>query len=46
MTKKAYGLRVEPELIAELQEIAKKKDRSVSNLIRVVLKNYIEQQKL
>ena len=46
MSKKLYGVRIEPEMIAQLQEIAIKKDRSVSNLIRVVLKNYIEQQNI
>ena len=46
MEKKAYGVRIEPEVMEQLRVIAKKKDRTVSNLIRVVLKNYIDQQNL
>lgn len=46
MSKKFYGLRIEPEIIEKMGIIAKKKDRTTSNLIRVVLKNYIEQQEI
>lgn len=46
MEKKAYGVRIEPEVMEQLRIIAKKKDRTVSNLIRVVLKNYIDQQNI
>lgn len=46
MEKKAYGVRIEPEVMEQLRVIAKKKDRTVSNLIRVVLKNYIDQQNI
>lgn len=46
MSRTLTAFRLEPELLEELKKIAKKKDRSVSSLVRVVLKNYIEQQNL
>ncbi len=46
MSKVLTAFRIENGMMEELKEIAKKKDRSVSSLVRVVLKNYIEQQKI
>lgn len=46
MSRVLTAFRMEPELMEELKKIAAKKDRSVSSLVRVVLKNYVEQQNI
>lgn len=43
--KTLTGVRLEQSLINDLKEIADKKDRTFSNLVRIILKNYVEQQK-
>lgn len=46
MSRVLTAFRIDDEMMEELKTIAKKKDRSVSSLVRVVLKNYIEQQSI
>ena len=35
-------IRISPELKKQIQEIAKQDDRSINNLINIILKNYIK----
>ena len=44
MSKKLTAFRIEDEMMEDLKKIARKKERSVSSLVRLVLKNYIEMQ--
>lgn len=44
MQKQLIGIRLELKTIEQLKKIAEEKDRTTSNLIRVIIKNYIEQQ--
>lgn len=46
MKKTQTAFRIEDEIIEKLKEIAKEKDRSVSSLVRIILKNYIKQQEI
>lgn len=43
--KTLTGVRLEQSLINDLKTIADKKERTFSNLVRIILKNYVEQQK-
>ena len=43
--KTLTGVRLEQSLINDLKTIANKKERTFSNLVRIILKNYIEQEK-
>lgn len=43
--KKLVCLRLDDNIKTTLETIAEKKDRSFSSLIRIILKNYIEQEK-
>lgn len=40
--KKAYTLKIEEELLEQIKIRAEKENRSVSNLMETVLKNYID----
>jgi len=43
--KKVLSLRLDEEFIKELRKIAKEENRSLSNLIETVLKNYADSKK-
>lgn len=43
--KKVYSFRFEESMVEELQVFAKRENRSLSNLVETVLKNYISYQK-
>lgn len=43
--KKLVSLRLDDKTKTQLETIAEKKERSFSSLIRIILKNYIEQEK-
>ncbi len=43
--KKLVCLRLDDNIKTQLEAIADKKDRTFSSLIRIILKNYIEQEK-
>ena len=43
MQKKAIGIRLSNNQIKKLENIANKKERTLSEQIRIILQNYIEQ---
>ena len=43
--KSQIGIHVPKELKFELEQIAKEQDRSLSNLLTVILKDYVNKQK-
>ena len=44
-TMKTYSVRLDSKQREELEKIAKKEQRTVSNLIRVIINKYLEQKK-
>ena len=44
MSKKLTAFRIDDEMMENLKKIAIKKERSVSSLVRLVLKKYIEME--
>lgn len=43
--KKVYSFRLSEQMIEELQKYAKNENRSLSNLVETILKNYLEEKK-
>lgn len=43
--KKTISIRLDDEMIQELQLLAKKDNRNFSNLVETILKKYLEEQK-
>lgn len=43
--KKTISIRLDDEMIRELQLLAKKENRNFSNLVETILKKYLEEQK-
>lgn len=43
--KKTISIRLDDEMIQELQLLAKKENRNFSNLVETILKKYLEEQK-
>lgn len=46
MQKVLTATRLDQETIDELKKIADKKERTVSDLIRIIIKQYIQQQNI
>ena len=44
-TMKTYSVRLDSKQREELENLAKKEQRTVSNLIRVIINEYLEQKK-
>lgn len=44
-TMKTYSVRLDNNQRKELENLAKKEQRTVSNLIRVIINEYLEQKK-
>ena len=44
-TMKTYSVRLDNNQRKELEKIAKKEQRTVSNLLRVIINEYLEQKK-
>lgn len=45
LEKKVISVRLDEELIRKLKEIAEQENRSLSNLVETVLKDYVSGQK-
>lgn len=45
MAKKLFAVRLEEETINDIKNLAKKSKRSTSNLMRLIVENYVEQAK-
>ena len=45
MAKKAKAMRLDTELIKSVKEIAKKERRSFTNMVEVILTQYVEKNK-
>lgn len=43
MSKKLYAIRLEEKTMNEIKKIADKKKRTTSNLLRMVIENYVEE---
>ena len=46
MQKVLIATRLDKETIEELKKIADKKERTISDLIRIIIKQYIQQQNI
>ena len=46
LEKKVVSVRLEEELISKLKEAAEKQNRSLSNLVETVLKEYVSKENM
>lgn len=46
MSKQIYAIRLEEETLESVRALAKQKKRSISNLLRLIIENYVEGQRI